>query len=117
MKKTKFQRFAACLLALTMLLGSALVSVSAATGTSDASSGSSVADKSLQEIRELLNAISYSEYVLSDVFTTTGYAKEQIVIDVLADIDTSRDGNCYIDDEKVKELTAGGNADEVGEWV
>ncbi|CDC60188.1 extracellular solute-binding protein family 1 [Clostridium sp. CAG:448] len=117
MKKTKFQRFAACLLALTMLLGSALVSVSAATGTSDASSGSSVTDKSLQEIRELLNAISYSEYVLSDVFTTTGYAKEQIVIDVLADIDTSRDGNCYIDDEKVKELTAGGNADKVNDYA
>ncbi|MBP3666808.1 MAG: extracellular solute-binding protein [Clostridia bacterium] len=59
MREKKFLRIAAFLLCLTMLLGNAVVFASA----SDAEgSGGSITDVSLEELRELLNAISYEEY-------------------------------------------------------
>ena len=59
MREKKFTRIAAFLLCLTMLLGNAVVFASA----SDADgSGGSITDVSLEEHRELLNAISYEEY-------------------------------------------------------
>ena len=59
MREKKFTRIAAFLLCLTMLLGNAVVFASA----SDADgSGGSITDVSLEELRELLNAISYEEY-------------------------------------------------------
>lgn len=59
MREKKFTRIAAFLLCLTMLLGNAVffASASDAEGTED-----SVTDVSLEELRELLNAISYEEY-------------------------------------------------------
>ena len=59
MREKKFTRIAALLLCLTMLLGNAVIFASA----SDAEgSGGSITDVSLEELRELLNAISYEEY-------------------------------------------------------
>ncbi|MBP3570594.1 MAG: extracellular solute-binding protein [Clostridia bacterium] len=59
MREKKFTRIAAFLLCLTMLLGNAVIFASA----SDADgSGDSITDVSLEELRELLNAISYEEY-------------------------------------------------------
>lgn len=59
MREKKFTRIAAFLLCLTMLLGNAVIFASA----SDAEgSGGSITDVSLEELRELLNAISYEEY-------------------------------------------------------
>ncbi len=60
MREKKFTRIAAFLLCLAMLLGQAVVCVSAA--EPDGSGSDSVTDTSLEELRELLNAISYDEY-------------------------------------------------------
>ena len=59
MREKKFARIAAFLLCLTMILGNAVIFASA----SDADgTGDSITDVSLEELRELLNAISYEEY-------------------------------------------------------
>ena len=58
MKRTKFQRLAALILALTFIMGGALtVNAAAADAT-----GSSVTGSSIAEIQEQLSAISYEEY-------------------------------------------------------
>ena len=59
MREKKFTRIAAFLLCLTMLLGSAVVFASAS--EIDDSEGS-ITDVTLEELRELLNAITYEEY-------------------------------------------------------
>lgn len=97
MKKTKFQRFAAALLALTMLFGAGLTTVGAA--DAETTVEESTGGKDLEQIRELLNADSYSEYMLSDAFTSIEMATDTVEIDVIGDIDTTQDGNCYIDEE------------------
>ena len=58
MREKKFTRIVAFLLCLTMLVGNAIVIASA----SEVKSGDSVTDVTLEELRELLNAISYEEY-------------------------------------------------------
>lgn len=56
MREKKFQRIAAFVLCLAMVLGNAVVFASAS------EPDGSVTDVSLEELRELLNAISYAEY-------------------------------------------------------
>ena len=58
MREKKFTRIVAFLLCLTMLVGNVVVIASA----SEVNSGDSVTDVTLEELRELLNAISYEEY-------------------------------------------------------
>ena len=58
MREKKFTRILAFLLCLTMLVGNAVVIASA----SEVNSGDSVTNVTLEELRELLNAISYEEY-------------------------------------------------------
>ena len=58
MREKKFTRIAAFLLCLTMLLGNVVVLASA----SEIDSEGSVTDVTLEELRELLNAITYEEY-------------------------------------------------------
>ena len=60
MRGTKFKRLAAFLLSTSMLLGSFAVVASAA--EQDSAGGGSITDVSLEELKELLNAISYDEY-------------------------------------------------------
>jgi len=57
MKKTKFQKITAFLLAAIMLVGCATVGAFAAEGES------SITDLTTSDIKELLNAISYNDYV------------------------------------------------------
>ena len=59
MREKKFTRIAAFLLALVTMAGSFAVVASAA---DDPSNNSSVTDTSMEELRELLNAITYEEY-------------------------------------------------------
>ncbi len=59
MREKKFTRIAALVLCLCMLLGNAVVVASA---TEPGTTGSSITDTSSEELRELLNAITYSEY-------------------------------------------------------
>ncbi len=74
MKRTKFQRLAALILALVFIMGGAL-SVGAA-GTDETSS---VTDSTIADIQEQLSAISYEEY--SQKHTDVPRASEEIVID------------------------------------
>ena len=76
MKRTKFQRLAALILALTFIMGGAL-SVGAAETAIE--SGSSVTDSSIAEIQEQLSAISYEEY--SAKYSDVPSASSEIVID------------------------------------
>ena len=57
MKKTKFQRLTAFVLAVCFLIGGGL------TLTVGAETNSSVTDKNLADIKEQLNAISYEKYL------------------------------------------------------
>jgi len=97
MREKKFTRIAAFLLCLTMILGNAVIFASAsdATGTGD-----SVTGTSLEELRELLNAISYEDY--SEKNAAVPGATQTIVIDV---------SNYKTEDEGFKmELKEGVNA-------
>lgn len=77
MREKKFTRIAAFLLCLTMILGNAVIFASA----SDADgSGGSITDVSLEELRELLNAISYEEY--SDKNVAIPGATQTVEVDI-----------------------------------
>ncbi len=68
MRKTKFQRITALLLALVFLMSGAAISTAAASS-----------DKTTEEIRALLNAISYKEYAATH--SSVDKATEELVID------------------------------------
>ncbi len=72
MRKTKFQRLTALMLALVFLLCSGIVGVSAA-------DSSSVTETTTDDIKALLNAISYKEY--QALHSEVPAATEEIVID------------------------------------
>ena len=71
MKTTKFQRITALMLALVFLLCSGVVAV----GAEDPSAS----DTSANSIRELLNAISYNEYIAQ--YDNVPTAEKEYVID------------------------------------
>ncbi|MBQ7322019.1 MAG: extracellular solute-binding protein [Clostridia bacterium] len=75
MKRTKFQRLAALILALTFIMGGALT-VSAENAMTP---NSSVTDSSIADIQEQLSAISYEEY--STKYADVPGASSEIVID------------------------------------
>ena len=77
MREKKFTRIAAFLLCLTMLLGNAVVFASA---SEIENSEGSVTDVTLEELRELLNAISYEEY--SEKYADVAGAKQAIQVPV-----------------------------------
>ncbi len=79
MREKKFTRIAAFLLCLTMLLGNAVVFASASDA---AGSGDSVTDVSLEELRELLNAISYEEYSDKNVDVPRATQAVEVPIDL-----------------------------------
>ena len=76
MKRTKFQRLIALILALTFIMGGA-ISVAAAEAAAD--DASSVTDSSIADIQEQLSAISYEEY--STKYADVPSASSEIVID------------------------------------
>ena len=76
MRKAKFQRIAAFLLALTFLLGGATLFASA--------DESSVSDKTTEDIKALLNAISYDEYLAENAGVPKG--DSVIVIDATKNV-------------------------------
>ena len=81
MKRTKFQRVMAFALAVVFLFCSGSVLVGA--------EGSSVSDTTTKDIQELLNAISYSDYITnqSDVKRAT----ETVEIDAITAVDRGVD--------------------------
>ena len=96
MKKTKFQRITAFALALVFLLTCGAVSVGA-----ESSGGSSVSNTTTDDIQELLNAISYSDYITNQ--SSVKRADSDVEIDAVADIDLSvdEDGNKLTDAEYI----------------
>ena len=73
MRATKFQRITALLLALLCIFGAMTVTASANTVDAD--------ESMLANIKELLNAISYNEYVQTDEeYAKAGYPKQPISI-------------------------------------
>ena len=77
MREKKFTRIAAFLLCLTMLMGSAVVFASA---SDVVDSEDSITGVTLEELRELLNAITYEEY--SEKYADVPRAKEPIEVPV-----------------------------------
>ena len=76
MRKAKFQRIAAFLLALTFLLGGATLFASA--------NESSVSDKTTEDLKALLNAISYDEYLFENADVPKGTST--IVVDATKNV-------------------------------
>ncbi len=85
MRTTKVQKLIAFLLAVFMLLGST-VAVGAATGNTDEES-------TLSSIKELLNAISYSEYQNLEMFLEAKNASEALTIKGLDGVYTNSAGD------------------------
>ncbi len=84
MKRTKFQRLLALILCLTFMAGGSAVTAYADNGSSGSSaSGSDNSIYDSSEVLEMLNTISYAEY-LKDAEATI--AKDTIVIDAVKDI-------------------------------
>lgn len=82
MKGKKFVRLMAFAMSMLMLLGSAAVVASAASSsTTSSSSGSTGTGTSLAELKELLNAISYEDYV-AEWFDKVKPATESISVNV-----------------------------------
>ena len=75
MKATKFQRITALLLAFLCLFGGMTVSASASTAKSADSE-----DSMLANIKELLNAISYNEYVQLEEYVKASPAKSPVTV-------------------------------------
>ena len=102
MRRTKFQRILAFALALTFVLGGML-------GVSAADTSTSVTETDISDIKALLNAISYSDYLenTKDVESAT----DEIVIDVTKGYTyTARDGKVFTEATDVSGLfTEGGN--------
>ena len=73
MKATKFQRITALVLAILCVFGGATVAVSADTVNSKEES-------TLASIKELLNAISYNEYVQLEEYVKTKPAKQPVTV-------------------------------------
>ncbi|MBQ9080149.1 MAG: extracellular solute-binding protein [Clostridia bacterium] len=76
MERTKFHRLCALLLALLFLIPGGVI-VTSATETATGAD-SSVTDKTIADVREQLNAISYDEY--SDKYSSVKRAESEIVI-------------------------------------
>ncbi len=86
MRKTKFQRLTAMLLCLMFVIGCFSLQASASDTQDDTSStsGNSSANTSkIQEIREMLNAISYDEYVKETAKYSTASPESQVVISAM----------------------------------
>ncbi len=79
MKKTKLTKVTALFLALLMIAGAMSITVAAEDGTQ--TSTSSGATSSIEEVRELLNAISYSDYALK--YADVSKAEKEIVINAV----------------------------------
>ncbi len=82
MKQNAFRRILALLLTVSFLLGGGGIAASA-----DEDTDTSVSETTLSDLKELLNANSYSEYITQEIFTGAAKPTENIVIDAVADYD------------------------------
>ena len=77
MERTKFQRLCALFLAMLMLIPGSVIVATANDGEADMST--SVSDKTIADVREQLNAISYAEY--SEKYSSVNRAEAEITIE------------------------------------
>ena len=104
MKKPMFKRLTALLLALTFVFGGGAISAVASESTGN---GGSVSDTTLEDIRELLNAKTYEEYIKGDTYVAASKGDREIVIDGIdfnADKTTAKVQTVKIDPETGKAI-------------
>ena len=77
MERTKFQRLCALFLAMLMLIPGSIIVATANDG--ETSTSTSVTDKTIADVREQLNAISYAEY--SEKYSSVKRAEAEITIE------------------------------------
>ena len=77
MERTKFQRLCALFLAMLMLIPGSIIVATANDGETDTST--SVTDKTIADVREQLNAISYAEY--SEKYLGVKRAEAEIIVE------------------------------------
>ena len=104
MKTTKFQRITALLLAVLCLFGGATVAASAKTVDSE--------ESALASIKELLNAISYNEYVQLEEFVKAGVAKTPVTVVGKDGVYTNEAGDVVAVDTNSYTLTGTNDADK-----
>ena len=97
MRKTKFQRLLAALLCLMFVMGcfSLPTFAAEASSTNDTSSGTTANKSNIDEIRELLNAITYEEYTKINSGVTEK-ADAPIVVDAINDIAADKTNANYV---------------------
>ena len=106
MKTTKFQRITALMLALVFLLCGGAFSVSA---------DDSVTNITTSDIKELLNAISYNEYVSAN--KDVPRAEEAIVIDATKNLTYTSSNGVVLEVKEVTDVaTADKNTAHIGEY-
>ena len=103
MRKTKFQRIASFLLVLCMLACGGTVAA-AAESQDGTVLNPSVTDKTIEDYKEELESISYSEYVKS--FVGIADATETIIVDPIRDLDMSKTTLGWLSDEDFAKLVA-----------
>ena len=75
MKQPLFRRITALLLALSFVLGGGVIAVAA-----DGNGGGSTSGSTLDDVRELLNAVSYQEYAGTEIFKAAPTGEKEITI-------------------------------------
>ena len=82
MKQSVLRRVIAFVLTMSFLLAGGALAVSSATGNAN-DDQSSITDTSLADVKDLLNAVSYSEYRAKELFASTERAQSSIKIDAI----------------------------------
>ncbi len=93
MERTKFSRFCALFLALLFLIPGGVIGAAAADKDTAASGGTSVTDKTIEDVREQLSAISYEEYSVK--YASVKKAEKEIVVNGVDYDKKDTDANVY----------------------
>ena len=97
MRKTKFTRIASFLLVLCLLACGGTVAA-AAESQDGAVLNPSVTDKTIEDYKEELESISYSEYMKT--FAGVADATETVIVDPIRDLDESKTTLKWLTDEE-----------------
>ena len=110
MRKAKFQRVVSFLLALTLVLGGGILSVSAA--DEDKASFNTVTEKTIADYQEELESISYTEY--QKTFGDYATPDQSVVFDPIKDLDEANTTLGWLTAEEYAILTDGDTGNDSG---
>ncbi|MBQ7338102.1 MAG: extracellular solute-binding protein [Clostridia bacterium] len=108
MRKAKFQRVVSFLLALTLMLGAGIISVSAAEG--EEAAFNTVTEKTIADYKEELESISYSEY--QKTFGQYDTPDKAVVFDAIEDLDEENTTLDWLTAEQYALLTDGNTVND-----